>query len=43
MTLVNYREVVERFAHIDADFVSASASLPERAARYAVRFYPVKV
>lgn len=40
MTLVNYREVTERFSHIDADFVSALVSLPEREARYTVRFYP---
>lgn len=40
MTLVNYRTVAERFSHIDADFVGASVSLPEREARYAVHLYP---
>ncbi len=40
MTLLNYREVEERFSHIDATFISADVSLPTREARYSVRFYP---
>ncbi len=40
MTLVNYREIEERFSHIDAEFVSAHVALPEREADYNVRFYP---
>lgn len=40
MVVVNYREIEERFSHIDAEFVSAQLSLPERKAQYSVRFYP---
>ncbi len=40
MTLVNYREIEERFSHIDAEFVNAHVALPEREAHYSVRFYP---
>lgn len=42
MSWVNYRAVAERFSHIDADFVSATASLSvdRRAFELVVRFYP---
>ncbi len=41
MPVLNYCEVADRFyPQIDAEFVSAHVSLPEREARYTVRFYP---
>lgn len=40
MALVNYREVAERFTHLDARFHRFEAHLPEGGASFAVRFYP---
>src|SRR5688572_1991161 len=42
MTPINYRATLERFGHIDSEFVRASASFtPERGtAEVVVRFYP---
>ena len=39
MALLNYREIAERFWHIDADFVAAHVDLPGDGV-YQVRFYP---
>lgn len=39
MPLVNYRAVEDRFAHIDAEFVSCRMEMPGEC-YYAVRFYP---
>src|SRR5258708_2445973 len=42
MAWINYRSIVDRFGHIDADFVSATArTTPEGGeAELVVRFYP---
>ena len=40
MSLVNWREAVERFSHIDATFVSCDLDLPKGSVTYSVRLYP---
>jgi hypothetical protein len=38
--LVNYRDIQQRFTHIDAELVSATITLKPNTARYVVRLYP---
>ena len=40
MSIVNYREIKDRFTHIDAEFDSCGFAVPGNRDRYAVRFYP---
>jgi len=40
MARVSFREVRERFTHIDAEFVSCCCSFNEGQSRYVVRLYP---
>jgi hypothetical protein len=39
MARVNYREVTERFTHLDGEFVSFEGRLPDGGATFAVRYY----
>ena len=40
MARVNYKQVQERFSHIDASFVSCELTLPDRQSYFRVSFYP---
>ena len=40
MTRVNFREVRDRFTHIDAEFVSCTCTFGEGESSFVVRFYP---
>ena len=40
MTTVNFKEVRDRFIHIDAEFVSWTCEFPEGHSELVVRFYP---
>lgn len=40
MSRVNFREVAERFTHIDARFVACEVGLPENDGFFTVEFYP---
>lgn len=40
MALVNFRQIRERFTHIDASFVSCALHLPEGKCALTVNFYP---
>lgn len=40
MPRLHYREILDRFSHIDADFVGCELGFPERRPWYRVRLYP---
>jgi hypothetical protein len=40
MSRVNYRTIIDRFSHIDADFVNCRCELDGGESFYRVRFYP---
>ncbi len=40
MALVNFRDVADRFGHVDGEFVACSLGFPEDGPNYKLRFYP---